>query len=105
ASVVVMNADGSQEHDVFSCSGCLGVEGVDWSPDGGSLIFSRSVNSASRLWVMDVDGHNRHRIDTGSLQACCAAWQPLAVSAPNATGATPVPTGHLSHTPQADFLG
>jgi len=39
---------------------------------------------------MDVDGRNRHRIDTGSVQACCPAWQPVPVenSASAADGAS-----------------
>jgi Tol biopolymer transport system component len=77
ASVLVMNADGSQTHSVYSCTACLGLNGVAWSPDGAKLIFGRSLGSGSQLWTMDADGHHRQRIDTGNLQACCVAWQPV----------------------------
>lgn len=80
-SIVVMRVNATEEREVYSCTGCgPGVDRVAWSPDGSKLLFSRSQRSLSRLWVMDVDGRNRHRVDTGRVQACCADWQPVPIA-------------------------
>ncbi len=75
ASIEVMNVETESEGALFNCIDCL--LDVSWSPDGTKIVFSRFRNSAWGVWAMNADGTDVHRIDTGSLQACCASWQPI----------------------------
>jgi len=49
-SIMVMNADGSNQTAIISG----GVGPAVWSPDGKSLLFERTVNSLTTLWLEDV---------------------------------------------------
>jgi len=50
----------------------LNPQGVDWSPDGGSLAFSSTY---SELWIIDSDGADLHRLQI-SVRALNLAWSP-----------------------------
>jgi Tol biopolymer transport system component len=49
SGLTVMNADGSNQTTIVS-GGNPGV----WSPDGKSLLFERTVNSQTGIWLVDV---------------------------------------------------
>lgn len=75
ASIEVMNAEGDGVRPLFTCVDCL--LDVAWSPDGTKVLFSRSQRSGLGLWMMNADGTDVRKVDTGTLQACCASWQAL----------------------------
>jgi TolB protein len=75
ASIEVMDVETGSEGTLFNCIDCL--LDVSWSPDGTKIVFTRLRNSAWGVWAMNADGTDAHRIDTGSLQAACASWQPI----------------------------
>jgi Tol biopolymer transport system component len=44
-----------------------------WSPDGLRLLFTRSDEDGSAVWVVDADGSGQRELTKG----CCASWQPV----------------------------
>jgi eukaryotic-like serine/threonine-protein kinase len=37
-----------------------GAFGIDWSPDGSTIVFARSVNNIPQIWMMARDGSGAH---------------------------------------------
>ncbi|HTL44223.1 MAG TPA: protein kinase [Vicinamibacterales bacterium] len=37
-----------------------GAFGIDWSPDGSAIVFTRIVNNTPQIWLMARDGSNAH---------------------------------------------
>jgi Tol biopolymer transport system component len=37
-----------------------GAFGIDWSPDGSTIVFARSVNNIPQIWMMAQDGSGAH---------------------------------------------
>lgn len=60
----VMNPDGT---DVVQLgrSGSRPDHYPSWSPDGSSIVFESYRQGGWRIWIMDADGTNAHRVMTG----------------------------------------
>ena len=79
ASLWVMNADGSDPHDVTGSTDFSGNENIQaaWSPDSRRLAFSvGDYYSSSRLYVVGADGTGLHEVGGGSLSRSDPAWSP-----------------------------
>lgn len=47
-----------------------------WSPDGTRIVFSGSIDGAPAAFIIDADGRNLQRLDTGSPPAGDPDWSP-----------------------------
>ena len=103
ASLQVARTDMSGQRPLFECT--CGLMDVAWSPDGTEILFSRFLRSEWHLWTIHMDGSRLHQIKTGSLQACCAAWQSVPTSPPRASSPVAIPSSALPPTPQASSVG
>src|SRR5207249_3623353 len=86
----VMNADGSDPHQLIGCAAtdpapCATGDygGPAWSPDGRQIAFlSFPTDPNDRpVMVMNADGSNAHRVIAGPSIDFVPAWQPVGVAA------------------------
>jgi hypothetical protein len=89
-----MNADGSGQTAFTAGAGQCGTLPA-WSPDGTKIVFDSSCFTAPNgydIFVMNADGTNETRIDTGTDADLDPSWQPVAVPGgyPRPGGATPL---------------
>jgi Tol biopolymer transport system component len=78
--VDVINKDGTNQHSLTA--GFYPVfGGLSWSPDGQQLIFNmngdgKSLDGLGRIWVVNADGSNVHRLKVGCPGYSCfnAEW-------------------------------
>jgi serine/threonine protein kinase/Tol biopolymer transport system component len=71
----IVNSDGTGAHKLASVGG--DAETISWSPDGGSIRFSRDNSRA--IWEITSSGSNLHPLLTGwhpSDLKCCGRWSP-----------------------------
>ncbi len=77
----VMKPDGTGERLLPDTAGYV-VEGPSWSPNGRVIVFTRQQSSSggragsSRLYTIDVTGHNMRELVT-PMDASDPAWSPL----------------------------
>jgi Tol biopolymer transport system component len=89
SDVWVMNADGTGQTQLTSCTGvCNGAQWGRWSPDGSKIVYSVAENpirpdgNASReaLWIMNADGSDPVQFTHPPLPTSIAdnspAWSP-----------------------------
>lgn len=100
--IYVMRADGSGKTQLSSSPGGAG-SAPTWSPDGTKIIFSKVVDGASRVFVMNSDGSNVVPLtNAGKDPVWSADGTKIAVGEfpldhrihlinPDGTGATPLP--------------
>ena len=73
SSIFVRDVGGAPPHELPGQS----IEHADndpaWSPDGKTIAFGR--DDGASLWLIDADGNNPRRLDTGS-PACAGAGEP-----------------------------
>jgi Tol biopolymer transport system component len=73
SSIFVRNVGGAPPHELSGQS----IEHADndpaWSPDGKTIAFGR--DDGGSLWLIDADGKNKRRLDTGA-PACAGAGEP-----------------------------
>jgi TolB protein len=76
ASLYVMDADGSDQKELYPAKGVLFVS-ADWSPDGDKILFTRVTyptgSPIASVWVVNSDGTGAKRIMSG---ASDATWSP-----------------------------
>ena len=89
-----MNADGSGQTPLTGAGAETG-QLPSWSPDGTKIVFDSNGFTAPNgydIFVMNADGTNETRIDTGPDADLDPSWQPVAVPGgyPRPKGATPV---------------
>ena len=74
SQIFVMNADGSNDHNV---SGQGNIDGWPaWSNDGEHIVFSRRVNERFQLFVMDRDGKNARQLTDAAGEFVNPRWSP-----------------------------
>jgi len=44
-----------------------------WAPDGKSVLFTRRVDGAEAVFIIDAEGGHERRL----VEGCCASWQPV----------------------------
>ena len=89
SDVWVMNADGTGQTQLTSCTGvCNGAQWGRWSPDGSKIVYSVADNpirpdgnaSAEALWIMNADGSHPVQFTHPPLPTSIAdnspAWSP-----------------------------
>ena len=87
--VWVMNADGTGQTQLTSCTGmCNGAQWGRWSPDGSKIVYSVADNpirpdgnaTSEALWIMNADGSHPVQFTHPPLPASIAdnspAWSP-----------------------------
>jgi Tol biopolymer transport system component len=62
--VIVLRSGGEPEQVSYAA----GVEGMDWSPDGSSLLLDRVLNGRSLIEVVAVDGSGEQVLDEGPMR-------------------------------------
>ncbi|MBA2558793.1 MAG: PD40 domain-containing protein [Propionibacteriales bacterium] len=74
--IYVMNADGSNQHQVTSVDDS--ADWPSWSPNGDRIVYSSSKGSThEQVWVADADGTNAAAITTGETYGSSEpAWSP-----------------------------
>jgi dipeptidyl aminopeptidase/acylaminoacyl peptidase len=74
SGVIVLRSGGEPEQ----VSHASGVEGMDWSPDGSSLLLGRVLNGRSLIEVVAVDGSGEQVLVEGSMREGPGApvWSP-----------------------------
>jgi Tol biopolymer transport system component len=65
--VDVINKDGTNQHSLTAGFHPV-YGGLSWSPDGQQLIFNmngdgKSLDGLGRIWVVNADGSNLHKLD------------------------------------------
>jgi Tol biopolymer transport system component len=88
----VMNADGSDPHQLAGCEAsdpttCASGDlfGPAWSPDGQQIAYVSQMSETDRpVMIVNADGSNAHRLTEGEGVQFVPGWQPL--SAPTTSG-------------------
>jgi Tol biopolymer transport system component len=77
-SLVVINADGTNERRLTTPPTLLYDESPDWSPDGNSLAFSERTfdGTSSALFVINVDGSGQRQLTSGVYADYRPSWSP-----------------------------
>lgn len=84
----VMNADGSDVRNLYSCGrSCTAMEPV-WSPDGTEVAFAVRTDGQRDLFVMAADGSGVRRLTDTPADEFSPTWQSV-----GATGPSPSPSG------------
>ena len=74
--LMIMNADGSEPHNVIERN-LGGMLYPCWSPDGQQIAFSGLVRpDLLRLYVANADGAGMQELTEGSGMSCYPAWSP-----------------------------
>ena len=75
----VVNADGTNEVQLFDGDAShVASSGVDWSPDGNTILFSRNDNGNSDLFTIPVAGGALTQLTTDGHRDELATWGQLA---------------------------
>jgi Tol biopolymer transport system component len=78
SALFVMNADGSDAHELHSCTpDCVSAYEPAWSPDGTEIAFSQQFDNERDLFMMRADGTNVRRLTRTPADEFQPAWQPL----------------------------
>ena len=76
-SVFVMNADGSNKHQIVKEANPWGAIFPSWSPDGKEIVYSFKKGEALELFIVDANGSAPPRQLTRLGKVCTpAAWSP-----------------------------
>jgi TolB protein len=81
--LILIGPDGSDPVSLYRCDADCAIQSVAWAPDGTKLVMALALGSdtardpTSRLVVLSRDGGVMREVGTGSVNACCASWQPL----------------------------
>ena len=74
SQIFVMNADGSNDHNL---SGSSTLDGWPaWSPDGGRIVFSRHAEKGFQLFVMNRDGSALRQLTDATGEFVNPRWSP-----------------------------
>jgi Tol biopolymer transport system component len=83
--LVLITPSGSGARTIYRCVAGCAIQSVAWSPDGTELLMTLGEASGGdpptwRLVRLRRDGSGLREIDTGSVNPCCATWQPIPAS-------------------------
>src|SRR5581483_6337799 len=76
ATVTTTASPASQSLDVDLLTAAGTVAGVDISPDGKQVCFASSESGRARVYVMNVDGSDRRKLELGPEAATQPKWSP-----------------------------
>jgi TolB protein len=74
--IVAMDADGQNVVVVTAFDGDVYVTEPTWSPDGTQIAFCTVTRRGQRIWIVDADGTDRHRISPRDADDCSPDWSP-----------------------------
>jgi TolB protein len=76
--ICVMNADGSNVHQLPQTPADVGDSAPSWSPDRRRIAFQRAIHGGQRdaVFVMNADGSKPHRVTPWALRAGQPDWSP-----------------------------
>ena len=72
--IYLMNADGSNQHDISNSHGS--DYSPTWSPDGLQIAFVSERDNRQEIYVMNADGSNQHTLTSNLAGAVDPAWSP-----------------------------
>ena len=70
-SIWIVNADGSDLHELVDCSKPFGDHFPSWSPDGNKITWTHG----NRLWIADSSGKNAHPLTNPGDSITSAFWE------------------------------
>ncbi len=74
-SLYVMNADGSDQHELVRIEGGLCM-GPAWSPDGARIAFFSNVDGNFELYMVNADGSELTNLSNNAANDSRPAWSP-----------------------------
>ena len=75
-SVFVMNADGSNKHQIVKEANPWGAIFPSWSPDAKQIVYAFKAGNALELFIVNADGNDLHQLTRLGKICTPPAWSP-----------------------------
>jgi WD40 repeat protein len=72
----IMNADGSERHDLSETDNPAGATTPAWSPDGHWIAYADHALGATEIFLISPEGKHRHQLTYCSNMNCNPIWSP-----------------------------